>query len=363
MDRWAIALKNAPLLLRGIHEYNIASRFGPLPAREWLFPVTYRCDARCVMCNIWQSDKSAELSLEQWSEILNDRLFAGIESVSLTGGEPTLRRDLPQLTELLVAKLPALRRLTLTTNALRTERVIEHCQHLLDLSSARGIHFFVGVSLDGVGQLHDEMRSIAGAFDNVVSTLDQLRDLQPYGLRLGVNCTLTSRNLHDARNLREWCAERGLVVNFIIASFAESFYENVDAQDDLAFSPAQRELLLAFLHELAAERTVTDLAAYFYTDAARMIRHGAARSTPCVFQKDGILLDARGDLHYCMYSRRLGNVGEDGGQDTYCAPANLAHREEIIAQKCPTCTITCFLELALAKDAFKYVRFLLGGRR
>ncbi len=363
MNRWAIALKNAPLLLRGIHEYNVASRFGPLPAREWLFPVTYRCDARCVMCNIWQSAKSAELSLEQWSQILDDRLFAGIESVSLTGGEPTLRGDLPQLTELLVARLPALRRLTLTTNGLRTERVIEHCQHLLDLSSARGIHFFVGVSLDGTGQLHDEMRNIAGAFDNVVSTLDQLRDLQPYGLRLGVNCTLTSRNLHDAHNLRGWCAERGLVVNFIIASFAESFYDNVDAQDDLAFAPPQRELLLTFLDELAAQRTVTDLAAYFYNDAARMIEHGAARSTPCVFQKDGILLDSRGDLQYCMYSRRLGNLSQHSGQGIYFAPANLAHREEIIATRCPTCTITCFLELALAKDAFKYARFLVGGRR
>ncbi len=363
MNRWALALKNAPLLLRGIHEYNVASRFGPLPAREWLFPVTYRCDARCVMCNIWQSPKSAELSLEQWSEILDDRLFAGIESVSLTGGEPTLRRDLPQLTELLVGKLPALRRLTLTTNALRTERVIQHCQRLLDLTSAHGIHFFVGVSLDGIGRLHDEMRNIAGAFDSVVSTLDRLQDLQPYGLRLGVNCTLTGRNLHDARNLREWCAERGLVVNFIIASFAESFYDNVDAQDDLAFSPAQRELLLAFLHELVAQRTATDLAAYFYADAARMIKHGAARSTPCVFQKDGILLDSRGDMHYCMYSRKLGNLSQDGGQDIYFAPANLAHREEIIANRCSTCTITCFLELALAKDASKYVRFLLGGGR
>jgi len=104
--RLALAVRNAPLILRGAYEYNIAHRFGPLPAREWLFPVTYRCNARCVMCNIWQSEGTGELSIEEWDGILGDRLFAGIESVSLTGGEPTLRQDLPELTELLFSHLP-----------------------------------------------------------------------------------------------------------------------------------------------------------------------------------------------------------------------------------------------------------------
>jgi MoaA/NifB/PqqE/SkfB family radical SAM enzyme len=362
MNRWAFALQNVPLVLRGVYEYNIASRFSPLPAREWLFPVTYRCDARCVMCNIWQSSKTTELSLEQWSRVLDDRLFASVESVSLTGGEPTLRRDLPQLAQLQLNKLPSLQRVTITTNALNRKRVVEHCEQLLDLCGARGIRFFVGVSLDGIGPVHDEMRNIPGAFDKVQSTLEGLQHLQARGLRMGINCTLTSRNLHDAENVRQWCAERGLTVNYIIASFAEGFYANVGAQDDLAIAPQQRAELVAFLRQLAAQSSPGNLAAYFYADAARMMERGRARTTPCVFQKDAFILDARGDLQYCMYSRMLGNVTNESAEAIYYAPQNLAHRQEIITTKCRNCTITCFLELALAKDALKYAGFLLGGR-
>lgn len=360
--RWAVALHNAPLILRGAFEYNIANRFGPLPAREWLFPVTYRCNARCVMCNIWQSERTTELNLDQWSPILDNALFGGIESVSLTGGEPTLREDLPELVKLLFARLPSLRRVTLTTNALQPRRVVQHCQKLLNLCHSHAASFFVGISLDGVGAVHDEMRNVPRAFDHVDSTVQQLKPLQAHGLRLGINCTLTSRNLHDADNVQQWAAAQGLPVNYIIASFAESFYANVDAQGELALGAKQREQLVGFLRALAAKRSPGNLAAYFYSDMLRLVETGAARSTPCVFQKDGFILDARGDMQYCMYSRVLGSVSESGAAQIYYAPHNLAHRQEIIDTRCRNCTITCFLELALAKDALRYLRFLLGGQ-
>jgi MoaA/NifB/PqqE/SkfB family radical SAM enzyme len=363
MSKVRIAIKNAPLILRGIYEYNVASRFGPLPAREWMFPVTYRCNARCVMCNIWQQENVGELSNAEWRHVLDDPLFATVESVALTGGEPTLRADLPQLAELLTQKLPALRRMTLTTNALSVERVARHCAQLTDLCAARGVRFFVGVSLDGVGTTHDEMRGIPGAFERVSQALHELERLRPRGLRMGINCTLTGRNLHDAPRLQRWCAERGLPVNWIIASFAESYYANTESAAELGFGTAQREELAAFLQQLAAQKSLGNPAACFYADAARMLSQGAARRTPCVFQKDGFILDARGNLQYCMYSRVLGNVREQSARSIYFAPENLAHRQEVIARECRHCTITCFLELGLAKDACKYLNFLLRGAR
>ena len=361
MARWQVAAQNAPLILRGIYEYNIASRFGPLRPREWLFPVTYRCDARCIMCHIWQTDKSAELSFEDWANVLQDPLFSSVESVSLTGGEPTLHRDLPRLAELLTVRLASLQRLTLTTNALNSQRVEEHCLALLDLCLARHIRFFVGISLDGIGKVHDEMRNLAGAFDEVARTAERLLRLQPRGLRLGINCTLTSRNLDEAGRVHRWGAAQGLRVNFIVASFADSYYANTESAAELAFTTEQRTKLAAFLGQLASQKSPGYLAAYFYADAAAMVGRGKSRATPCVFQKDAFMLDARGDLQYCMYSRTLGNVLDHTASDIYYGEDNLAHRQEIIASKCRHCTITCFLELALAKDAFRYARFLAGG--
>jgi len=362
MSKSGVAVHAVPLILRGIYEYNIASRQGPLRPHEWLFPVTYRCNARCVMCNIWQGPHDGELSTDDWRPVLEDPFFASMESVTLTGGEPTLRPDLPQLAELLALKLPALRRLTVTTNALQTQHIVACCEQLIDLCVMRGLSLFVGISLDGIGAVHDEMRNIPGAFDRVSTTVTELERLVPRGLRLGVNCTLTRRNLHDARNVLQWCEKRKLSANFIVASFADSYYGNTQSEADLSFHDAQRQELAGFLQELAAWRSLSHPAAYFYADAARMLTQGTARTTPCIFQKDGVILDARGDLQYCMYSRILGNVRAQSANALYRAPENLAHRQEIIAKQCARCTITCSLELALAKDAFKYLRFLLRGQ-
>ncbi len=362
MTQSLVAAQNAPLILRGIYEYHIASHFGPLRPREWLFPLTYRCDARCIMCNIWQGSKTGELSLDEWRDVLNDPLFAGIESVSLTGGEPTLHPELLQLMELLMDKLPGLQRLTLTTNGLGTKRVVEQCAKLLDLCTARGIRLFAAISLDGLGTLHDEMRNIPGAFDKVQQTLEELQRLQARGLRRGISCLLTNRNLHDAENVRQWSAERGLGVYYMIAEFTESYYANIDRADDLAFTGQQREDLAAFLQKLAAQKSLLNPVAYWYADLARMIERETPRATPCIFQKDAFMLDARGDFQWCMHSRVLGNVRQRSATRIYYAPESLAHRRELWAQSCRQCTIGCSITLALAKDAFKYVRFLLGGQ-
>ncbi len=362
MSRWQTALCNAPMVLRGVYEYNVASRFRPLAPREWLFPVTYRCNARCRMCNIWQSDAGHELSVSDWRTVLKDPLFKTIQAVNLTGGEPTLRQDLPELTEVLIERLPALQRLTVTTNALQPERVAAQGESLLKLCQPRGIRLFVGVSLDGIGSMHDEMRNIPGAFERVQASLARLRPLAARGLRTGLNCTLTRHNAHQAESIRQWAADQGLPVNFIVASFSSSYYGNLDSEEDLSLDAGQREQIAEFLSGLASKAPIGELAAYFYADAARMLRCGTTRQTPCIFQKDAFLLDARGDLQYCMYSRVLGNVQQQSASELYFAAPNLEHRRDVVAHHCANCTITCFLELALAKDAFHYARFLLRRR-
>ncbi len=360
--RAVVALRNAPLLLRGIYEYNVAHRFGPLAPREWMFPVTYACNARCAMCNIWQADKSAELTVGEWAQALRDPLFRSIESINLTGGEPTLLQDLPELAGLLV-RLPALKRMTITSNGLLPDRVVRDCELIGRECRAHGVSLFAGISLDGIGTLHDDIRGIPGAFERVEATLDGLRGLQERGLlRCGINCTLTRRNVDSARHVREWCTQRGLPANFIVASFSDSYYGNAGEADELSITPNQQGTLLSFLQALVDESGAGSPAAYFYADLYGMIRSGAQRTTPCVFQKSGLILDARGEMQYCMYSRVLGNLRSSGARAIYLDPGNLAHRQELVDQYCAKCTITCFLEIGLAKDALRYLGFVLGRR-
>src|SRR5687767_13914860 len=62
-------------------------------------PVTYRCNSKCVMCNIWQMDYSNEMTTEEFSRFLKDDIFSRVEAVGINGGEPSLVKELPAYAE------------------------------------------------------------------------------------------------------------------------------------------------------------------------------------------------------------------------------------------------------------------------
>jgi len=49
-------------------------------------PITYKCNSRCVMCNIWKMNKKNELSSEEFAKILKDEIFQKVEFVGINGG-------------------------------------------------------------------------------------------------------------------------------------------------------------------------------------------------------------------------------------------------------------------------------------
>jgi molybdenum cofactor biosynthesis enzyme MoaA len=81
--------------------------------------VTYRCNARCQMCNIWQHPTKAE---EEFPPELLEKLPGGLRSINITGGEPALRKDLPEIVDILTRKT---RRVEISTNGSFTDRLVE----------------------------------------------------------------------------------------------------------------------------------------------------------------------------------------------------------------------------------------------
>ena len=357
----SLALKYAPLYLRGFYEYHIKKHLGTLAPREFMFPVTYRCNARCVMCNIWRLPKKKEISLQQIEQLLSDELFRGIQAINITGGEPTLREDLIQIVHALIDKLPKLKKITLTTNALDTGRVTKSCTEIAEVSNKYGIDFLIEASLDGIGKTHDTVRNVPDAFRKVSETIFKIKELSGRKhFRLGVNTVISPINLRDAPNVSEWCKQRDINAFFTVASIAENYYSNVGESENLKIKDEDEKYLIEFLQKLVEEKSVLNFLAYYYHDLIRMIRDDQQRTTPCVFALDAFILDAYGDIYYCMYGKKIGNCLRRSCSDIYFDPQNLAHRQEIIRNKCPRCFVNCFSSIGLGKELIKYVRFLFS---
>ena len=99
--------------------------------------VSYRCNSRCKTCNVYER-KVKEFSLEEF-----DRAFQSIGSapywVTISGGEPFLRNDLPGIVESAVEYLkPSI--IHLPTNAIATDRILSHTEKILEMLKDRELN-------------------------------------------------------------------------------------------------------------------------------------------------------------------------------------------------------------------------------
>lgn len=99
---------------------TVRDRFGR-DVHDLRISLTQRCNLRCVFCHMeGQPNSRAELSLEQIVRVVRAGAECGIQRVKLTGGEPTMRRD---LIDIVRALRPLVQELSMTTNGLRLEEL------------------------------------------------------------------------------------------------------------------------------------------------------------------------------------------------------------------------------------------------
>jgi cyclic pyranopterin phosphate synthase len=195
---------------------------GEAPARDLLgrrlhdlrISVTDRCNFRCVYCmpaEVFGADyafvpRAELLTYEESTRLARVFVSLGVEKVRITGGEPLVRRDLPDFVAMLAA-IPGVLDLTLTTNGAALRRL---AQPLADAGLRR-----ITVSLDSLDpEVFARMNGVGFPVARVLEGIDAARaaGLAP----IKVN-TVVRRGLNDASvlPLARWAREAGLTVRFI----------------------------------------------------------------------------------------------------------------------------------------------------
>ncbi|MFO7779725.1 MAG: GTP 3',8-cyclase MoaA [Nitriliruptoraceae bacterium] len=183
------------------------------PVTDLRVSVTDRCNLRCGYCmprELFGADhaflpRAELLSFEELERLAGVFAELGVRKVRLTGGEPLLRRDLPELVAGLRA-IDALDDLALTTNGTLLP------QHAPALSAA-GLDR-VTVSLDALDDA--VFKRIGDTVLPVTSVLDGVAAAQEAGLRVKVNTVLQrGANEDQIEPLAGWAREAGVVLRFI----------------------------------------------------------------------------------------------------------------------------------------------------
>jgi radical SAM protein with 4Fe4S-binding SPASM domain len=154
----------------------------PWLPRTCVWELTLACDAACVHCGSMAGRaRQNELDTREALGFVRDLGRLGCESVTLSGGEPLLRRDWPELAE---AIRDAGMRLELITNGLS---VAAEAQAIAE----RGF-WAVTFSVDGPAAVHDALRGVPGGLERLLRGAQELRER---GVRVGAATQVNRVNL------------------------------------------------------------------------------------------------------------------------------------------------------------------------
>jgi MoaA/NifB/PqqE/SkfB family radical SAM enzyme len=323
--------------------------------------VTERCNLRCTMCGIWKQRASGpEATLAEFELLLSDPLFEVLEFINLNGGEPNLRRDLPEIAALLLRKFPRLKNLSLNTNGLPPDESVANADAIARACRDRGVGFSVSISLHGLGEIHDSIVGVRPVFLRVVETLTRLREQQASRtFFLGVNCVISRANATRLEEFHLWCRDQGFPVNYTLGEVRDRFH-NRDMRDVVLLGGPERAAVIDFLKRRAAERSPGNHHAFRYHVLAEMLERDAKRSLSCHYALGGAILGARGELFYCKQSEPIGNAFEESAAALYFRPDHLEYRRrELCGRLCLNCPPNTFNRFELAADAMRYLGFLL----
>ncbi len=300
------------------------------------FAVNNTCNTFCEMCNVWQMKPKSQLSLDEIRHIFGSSLFRHCATISLTGGEPSMRRDFAELPPTLAEVMPALRQVNLTSNGFATDAIVGGIERFVPQLRARSISFGVNLSMDGVGEVHNTVRNNPKAWANLDATvrgLVELRRRVPFNLVLA--CTFTHSNVENARAVLDYAKSHGVYVIFRRAVSINRI-ENAEIIGNVQPSAEQTKVLADFLRHVQREYDRSHARSLYYGMMQEMMG-GAERSIPCLYRKAGLFVDHVGDFFVCtVASKRLGNGLETDSEQLYFGSAE--YRNEMAAGPCRSCS-------------------------
>jgi len=312
-----------------------------------IFHVTFRCNAKCSFCfnlNNLNQRLDEELSLAEVERF--SRSLPRFEWLMISGGEPFLRDDLPEILAAF-ARHNAVKHITVPTNAIAKQEVLDMAPELLKACPDSSIS--IVLSLDAIGKLHDDMRGVPGTFDKVISVLESLKELREKQPRLSlkVETVVSDDNVGQIRDVIEFVRGLGTdlhiidVVRGAFADWRQEFPAHYDVNSIVedSFRVLERSRGYSALNEHAPylARVSKAVQAEYFALLPRLVK--GQRITKCLAGRMTLVLYPRGDVASCEVLPTVGNI-RDFNLDYRTTIASESFRRQVSAIRRNRCT--CF---------------------
>ena len=321
----------------------IASNFTRLSHPYKLtYVTTYKCQSRCLVCDIWKKQPVNELTLEEIQAFFKkSNKFAWID---ITGGEVFLRKDIVQVVKAMTDNCKNLYMIHIPTNSLMPSLIESRVKEILALNPE---YFTVTCSLDGPPELNDKLRGIPGDFDKVIDTYKRLSSIKKKNFKVFLGFTLSHLNKGKFQETYEavkkhipWITPNHFHMNIIHLS--EHYYSNhkLKIEDKQDFIQEVEHYRKIRVNEFGP---IPYLEKKYLKLISKYIITGKTPVT-CQALAGSLFIDSFGYIYPCsIYSRQLANI-KDINYDLksyWQQPEVVKIRNEIVEGKCPHCWTPC----------------------
>jgi MoaA/NifB/PqqE/SkfB family radical SAM enzyme len=313
------------------------------------FMVTAACNSRCTTCNIWKDFQAKpsivkkEMTFEEIVKIFKN-LPKTVTWLSLTGGEPFLRKDLLKIIKAAIKYIPNLKLMGIPSNGLSQARILEVIRKL---TKTKHPDIIITFSIDGPEELHDKIRGIKGAFRKTWDTYIKARRLvvSDKDFQVAIETTISSKNIKVLSPFMKKLLERNHKIAVTVAHDAY-LYRN---EDDKSLSPRKninelKSLIRLFNRHLSFFNPQTIIERQYLRKIPVFIMNPSRRVIPCEASKSSFALDSMGNILPCfMWGNKLGNLrNHDYDIKKIWASKKFVNvRKAIKENKCPNCWTPC----------------------
>jgi len=290
--------------------------------------LTYRCQNNCIHCYAGGPHETPELNTEQWKKVIDKLHSIGIFIFTFTGGEPTLRKNLPQLLHY------AQERGTVTglvTNGRRLKDK-EYVRKLVDA----GLDF-VQITIESHDpSIHDFITSVKGSWRE---TVEGIKNVIPTPIYATTNTTLNKHNADGFLKTIDFLHDLGVRVfgcNSLIYSgnaprIADEFALTIDELKELLprIQEKARELGMKFMWYMPTQ--------YCQLDPVNL----GLGVKSCSAARINMCVGPQGEVHPCQsYFQVVGKILEDEWSKIWNHPTCKSIRaREYVPEKCKKCQL------------------------
>ena len=295
---------------------------------------TYRCDSRCSMCFIWKNPTHPDYEIDIPTL---EKLPGGFDYVNITGGEPTLRKDLIDICR---AVRPKAKTIEISTNGLHGDRLEPIVREFPDTK--------IRISVEGFEATNDRIRGERDGFKRKTETMERL--IAAGGTDLGFATTFQDENIEEVVDVYRMA--RDLDVEFATSALhnAFQFHKNDNYIYDRRRVAKRVESLIT---EMLKSWSVKNMfRAYMNLGLIAKVL-GQDRLHACTQGTDSVFIDPWGDVWACNVRNDLlmGNLHKQSWEQIYNGEKAEEVRREVAA-----CAQNCWM-VSSAKTSIRNRHF------